>query len=145
MGEIGRPTIYNDELAIDICRKISSQSKGITRLCKENPNFPDRSTIFEWRLTNPEFSDLYDKAKLAQIEVLHDDLIEISDDTSLDLVENDKGHMVCNNEFINRSRLKIDTRKWILERLAPKKFGTKQEMTRSEDDKSLMQKLIDKL
>jgi hypothetical protein len=76
---------------------------------------------------------------------LHDDLITISDDTARDLIENEAGKTVCNSEYVNRSRLRIDTRKWVLERLAPKKFGAKQENTRSEDDVSLMQKLIDKL
>jgi hypothetical protein len=145
MDARGRPSDYTDELAEEICIKIATQSKGILRLCEENEHWPDRSTIFRWKLDNQHFCDLYDKAKQAQLEVLHDDLITISDDTSKDLTENDSGKIVYNNECVNRSRLKIDTRKWILERLAPKKFGAKQETSRSDEDVSLMQKLIDKL
>ena len=141
----GRPTKYTKELAEEICDRIATNSKGILKLCEDNSHWPNRSTIFKWKLDNQSFSDLYDKAKTTQLEVLYDDLISISDDTSQDLIENDKGKMVCNNEYVNRSRLKIDTRKWILERLAPKKFGTKQENTVSDDFKTLVERVFDKL
>ena len=119
----GRPTEYDIKLAEQICDAIASDSKGLKRICAENPTFPDRSTIFRWIIKNKDFCDMYEKAKYFQVEALADDLIEIADDNSLDSVENDKGNIVCNSEYVNRSRLKVETRKWIMERLRAKKYG----------------------
>ncbi len=143
--KMGRPTIYSDELAQEICSTIACQSRGLTYLCSKNPHWPERTTIFQWRLDKPDFSNLYDKAKYAQAESLADEMLDIADETSSDKVVNNAGNEVCNSEYVNRSRLRVDTRKWILERLSPKKYGSKLENSRSEDEKSLIEKLIDKL
>ncbi len=125
----GRPTDYSIELAQEICDAVASSSKGIKALCKENPHFPDRSNVFVWLRKHPEFQDLYARAKRDQIEVLIDDIIEISDDSSNDtLTREDKygeSYEVCNNEWVNRSRLRVDTRKWLASKLVPKLYGDK--------------------
>ena len=140
----GRPTDYTIELAEEICEKIATESKGLKRICEENEHFPERRTIFRWLFRHEEFCHMYDKAKLAQTEVLQDDMIEIADDTSHDVVMNDNGKMVCNSEYVNRARLRIDTRKWNLERLKPKKYGARLEQTHDVGT-SLMQAVMDKL
>ena len=58
-----------------------------------------------------------------------DDILEIADDTSQDYLIDDHAKMVLNNDNINRARLKIDTRKWIICKLVPRVYGNK-------DDKS---------
>jgi len=141
----GRPTIYTDELANEICRTIACNSRGLNPLCAANPHWPDRSTIFQWRLDKPSFSDMYDKAKIEQTECMADEMLEIADDTSNDTYVNDKGNVVCNSEYVNRSRLRIDTRKWHMERLKSKKYGNKIESSISEGHKSLVEQILDKL
>ena len=37
----------------------------------------------------------------------------------------DSTREVADNEWINRSRLRVDTRKWLMGKLAPKKYGDK--------------------
>jgi hypothetical protein len=122
---MGRPITYNETIAKEICRQLSSTNLGINKLCEKNPDWPSPSTVFEWRITYRDFSELYDSAKRNQIEVLISEIVEISDDISNDEIENDKGNRVCNSEYIARSRLKIDTRKWIASKLAPKIYGEK--------------------
>jgi hypothetical protein len=141
----GRPTIYTEELGREICRTIACSSKGLNPLCSSNPHWPVRSTIFEWKLDNQIFSDMYDKAKAEQTECLLDDILEIADDSSNDTYVNEKGNVVCNTEYVNRSRLKIDARKWNMERLKPKKFGNKIENSISDGHKSLVEQILDKL
>jgi hypothetical protein len=127
----GRPTIYTPELAREICTTIASSSKGIGRLCKDNPSWPTKETIFLWLKTYGDFSDQYARAKRLQIEVLVDEIIEIADDSSQDNIINQQGQIICNNASINRARLKIDTRKWIVSKLAPKIYGDKINNTHS--------------
>lgn len=123
----GRPTDYTKELGLEICDKISNSSKGLRTLCNENTHWPDRSNIFRWRLRIKEFRDLYDEAKKNQVEALVDDCLDISDETSHDIItkvaKDGSEYEVCNSEYINRSRLRVDTRKWLAQKLAPKTYG----------------------
>ena len=80
---------------------------------------------------NPEFLQQYTKAREDQIDTLADEMLEIADNATNDFVEkaikNGEVVIVADNELVNRSRLRIDTRKWIAERMKPKKYGAKTE------------------
>lgn len=74
------------------------------------------STLLSW-LTDAkhkEFSEQYEKACNARAEHMFDELLEISDKKK---------------EAVQRSRLRVDTRKWYLSKLMPKKFGDKVDVT----------------
>jgi len=141
----GRPTGYTPELANEICDSIASSSKGTKKLCKENQHWPCQDTLFTWLKKHTEFSEQYAQAKRCQIEVFIDEILDIADDSSQDEVINEQGSIVCNSEFIARSRLRIDTRKWLAAKLVPKIYGA------SKNDNTpcptvverLMQNLID--
>jgi hypothetical protein len=121
--KLGRPTDYTPELAEQICDAIATNAMGLTRLSKKYDWFPDKDTIFQWRRKHKDFADRYAKAKQDQVEALVDEIIEISDDSSQDVLINDNGNVVANTEFIQRSRLRIDTRKWLASKLVPKLYG----------------------
>lgn len=53
-----------------------------------------------------------------------DEIIEIADDGSNDWMERE-GKAAPNGEMVNRSRLRVDTRKWLMSKMAPKKYGDK--------------------
>lgn len=120
----GQPTLYNKEIAEKICRAVSISTLGLRKICKLNPDFPCHDTILQWRLDHPEFSAQYADAKRHQAELLAEEILEISDDDSQDEISDERGIRV-NAEFINRSRLKVDTRKWIACKLLPKIYGEK--------------------
>lgn len=120
----GRPTNYSPEFAETICDAIATSSKGITRLCHDNPDWcvnPD--TVYSWLNKHKEFSDMYARAKQQQIEVIIDEILSIADDSSCDYVINDEGKLIVDHEHINRSRLRIDTRKWLAAKLVPRLYG----------------------
>ncbi len=60
------------------------------------------------------------RAREAQAELYADDIIEIADDAGEDALEDAKGNPVPNMARINRDRLKIDARKWVVTRLLPR-------------------------
>ena len=68
---------------------------------------------------------------MAQADYYAEEIIEISDDSSGDELTDEDGKTRINSEFVNRSRLRVDTRKWLMARMAPKKYGDKitQEVT----------------
>lgn len=119
----GRPTLYTTELAAEICDAVACSQKGLKRLCEENPHWPDKSTIIRWRFQNTEFYDQYARAKDFQVECAGDELLEIADDGSNDYMLNKDGNEVIDHEHVRRSILRVDTRKWLLSKLLPKKYG----------------------
>ncbi|KTD18725.1 Uncharacterised protein [Legionella lansingensis] len=123
-NKTGRPTDYTPELAKEICDTIASNSAGVKRLCKENPDWPSHNTIYRWLANFPEFRDQYAQAKKCQIDLLVDEILEIADDSSNDYLVYEQGNVSCNSEWIARSRLRIDTRKWLASKLVPKVYGT---------------------
>ena len=131
MAKLGAPFTYTKELGDEICLKVATCGYGLSQLCKENPHWPCRQTIFEWRIKVKAFGDNYAKAKQEQVEYLVDEMLDIADDTTRDSVmKNNKDgevYEVADNEWINRSRLRIDTRKWLAANLAPKVYGDKKQ------------------
>jgi len=98
---------------------------------------PAASTVFLWLIDEVDpakklFSEHYARARASQAELMFDELLEIADDSTDDhMVVKLNGHdqVVENREFTTRSRLRVDTRKWYLSKVLPKKFGDKLDLT----------------
>jgi hypothetical protein len=78
-----------------------------------------------WLQDDEDFRKKYALSRQQQAEVLAQQLIEIADDGSNDTYKTEDGQTVVNHDHINRSRLRIDVRKWIASKLLPKVYGEK--------------------
>jgi hypothetical protein len=116
----GRPSIYTQDLADLICEELAD-GKSLRTVCKAD-EMPDKRTIFRWLRTNEEFRHQYEKAKAESADCFAEEIIEIADDGINDYVEREGGY-VYNGEHVQRSRLRVDARKWIASKLKPKKYG----------------------
>lgn len=126
----GRPDTYDPKVATRICELIATNSAGIKTICKQNPDIPGYDAIYGWILRHPEFAEQYKKARELQQEVHVNEMLEIANDESNDMIQTEKG-WVGNPTSIARAKLKIDTLKWHASKLAPKVYGdkTQQEIT----------------
>lgn len=141
MAKVGRPSTYNLEVVTELCRRIATSERSIAKICREDNDMPSYSSIWNW-LNDPdkqEFMDLYARAKEDQVEFMADHMLEIADDSTGDTTVTENG-IVENREFVNRSRLRVDTRKWLLSKLKPKKYGDKLDVT--SDGKAINQSVI---
>lgn len=131
MGKSGRQLEYTQEMGEEICLKMAVNSVSIQKLCKRFPHWPCFQTIYEWRIKVPSFGEMYLRAKQNQIELLVDEILDISDDSTHDTIikSNTKGdeYECANSEWINRSKLRVDSRKWLAAKLAPRIYGEKKE------------------
>lgn len=94
---------------------------------------PTEKTIHNWLNSNKEFLQLYARAKEFQADFMIDETIDIADDGTNDtiIIQMPSGaeREVENKEWTNRSKLRIETRKWIASKLKPKKYGDKLDVT----------------
>lgn len=147
--KVGRPTDYNAEIAKRICDIVATHTLGYKRLQKLYEDLPDESSVRLWRLTYPEFSMQYAQAKLAQCELLAEECLDIADDSRNDWIEslneNEQGEgWRLNSEHINRSRLRIDTRKFFASKLLPKKYGDFVGQNNEEKNKALHEESMER-
>lgn len=130
---MARPEIYTEEIAKELCYKISTSNKSLKTICKELEI--SVKTVLNWLNdeTKAEFLRQYARAKEEQADFLAEEMIEIADDSSQDNMTitgpDGKLKVVEDREWTNRSRLRVDTRKWIASKLKPKKYGDKIDVT----------------
>lgn len=111
--KIGRPTIYTEELANNICDRLS-KGESLRRICRDD-EMPERTTVHLWLLdkNKKDFFNQYAKACDTRADELFDELEEIA----------------RTEEDVSRARLIVDTRKWYLSKVMPKKYGDKMDLT----------------
>lgn len=133
----GRPSGYTPELGERICDLLVLGEDGETPMslravCRRD-DMPDLKTVMRWLKANDAFRQQYADARELQQELSHDDIVEIADNATDDVIfltdEDESGEgarPAIKHSAIQRARLQIDTRKWIMARMAPKKYGDRQ-------------------
>jgi len=122
----GRPTSFNEDIAATICAHLAD-GMSLRSVCSME-GMPDKATVFRWIRKYPSFCDQYEKAKEESADALVEEMLDIADDGTNDWMEKlDKdgkpiGWML-NGEHVQRSRLRLDIRKWAASKLKPKKYG----------------------
>lgn len=93
----------------------------------------NRDTFNEWIKADESISDQYVKATDKRADVIFEEILDIADDSSNDFITTDIGDGIqvekFNSEHVQRSRLRVDARKWVLGKMKPKVYGDKIDMT----------------
>ena len=123
----GRLTTYTQEIADDICAKLA-QGMTLREICRAD-DMPPESTVRLWALEDRDgFSAQYTRAREIGYHAMADEILDIADDGLNDWMErngDDNEGWVSNGEHLQRSRLRVDTRKWLLSKTLPKIYGDK--------------------
>lgn len=123
----GRPPRYSDRLVERICALIA-QGQSIREFAGKS-GIPASSTIYRW-LGDPKYRDFwerYRRARELQAEVLVDEILAIADDTTGDVIERKTRNgpqVVPNPVNVRRAELRVQARRWWLEKLAPTRYKT---------------------
>lgn len=120
-----------DEKFSYIVKEIET-GRSLRSILKEN-EMPGSETFFKWINEDETKTKQYARSCELRAESLFEEILEIADETAYDFVENDKGQLVTNHEAINRSRLRVDARKWMLAKMQPKKYGEQIDVTTKGD------------
>ena len=125
----GRPSLYTEALAAEICRRLA-EGETLRSLCRDKA-MPDKATVLRWLADKEkaDFRERYTYAREMQADALFDEALEIADDASGDWTKDKDGKEGVDHENIQRSRLRVDTRKWAAGKMAPKRYGDKLQHT----------------
>lgn len=116
----------------NICDRIAEDGLAVRDAIKEIPKLSS-STFFIWIDEDEIKSKQYARAMSMRSDRMFEEMLDIADDATNDWMEKiaDDGKVgyVLNGEHVQRSKLRIDTRKWHLSKLNPKKYGDKLDLT----------------
>ena len=110
-GKGGRPAMYTEELAREVCERISQSDVGLLWVC-EADDMPSVTTVNKWCATNETFAAMYMRAKILQGARQGERAVEA----------------VIKELDPARARVLLDAFKWSASKLAPKTFGDTQSM-----------------
>ncbi|HEY8994262.1 MAG TPA: hypothetical protein VIM71_06360 [Lacunisphaera sp.] len=124
----GRPSDYSEAIAAEICSRLS-EGLSLRKICLAD-DMPEKTTVFRWLGKHEEFRNQYAKAREAGMDAMAEDCLDIADDGTNDFgfkegddADGEGAKPVFLAEHVQRSRLRVDTRKWLMSKMAPKKFG----------------------
>lgn len=125
----GRPSGYSQELADTICARLA-EGESLRSVCRDDA-MPAMSSIFKWMREHPEFSNQYARAKEESADAMAEDVLEIADNEveqplivdGLPMQVDGKLVMVKDNVSVQHAKLRVDTRKWLMSKMKPKKYG----------------------
>lgn len=117
---------YSRALAEKVCTHIAT-GYSLTTI-EQWEGMPVASTVYRWSVSIPEFAEMYRLAKLGQMQRWAEEIIELADDDAEDLATVQDGETrrtLPNPAAVQRAKLRIDTRKWLMARLAPQLYSEK--------------------
>ncbi len=121
----GRPTKYSEAVANEICDRLAD-GESLLSICTDE-HLPSERSVRTWAYNEDHpFSPKYARARELGYLRMADEILAIADDATLDLSSEDEdGNARVNHEHIARSKLRVDTRKWLLSKCLPKIYGDK--------------------
>lgn len=109
---LGRPSEFTQDEADRICEWIQS-GNSLNSYCKQHGR--KSSTIYAWMRESVSFKDNYARAHADRADTLVEDMLDIADAAEKAVEITD----------VMSAKLRIETRKWIAERMRPEKYGQK--------------------
>jgi len=116
-----------EEIFSTILERIE-KGEALRQILKEE-KMPSSQTFYVWIEEDKVKSKRYARATELRADAIFEDILDIADDSSHDIIKDKEGNEKINTEFVQRSRLKVDARKWIVAKLNPKKYGDKIDVT----------------
>ena len=132
-GNKPRPTKYTQELADRLCEMFATDSRMSLARVNVDPTLPALLTLYKWFEEHPDFLKAYTHARQIQQDLQAEELADIAHtprpfvQTTTKTGTGPSGPIDTTEERTvdntARTQLIIDTQKWILSKMRPKKYG----------------------
>jgi transposase-like protein len=133
----GPRSTFTAEMAEWILDELAD-GRTLSEVCRDY-GMPARSTVRSWVKQDPEeFAARFREARETGYEAMADDIIAISDDDGGDRTvrrrKDGTADTVVDQQNINRSRLRVSTRRWILSKVLPRIYGDRPDPTEQQSN-----------
>lgn len=115
---------YSEQLAIEICERISS-GELLINICADE-HMPTVRRVTQWLRESSEFSILYKESINDRLTIFEEEVIKIADDAARDfrdVVRNGRTVRVLDGDAIARAKLRVEVRFRHLKAGNPGKWG----------------------
>lgn len=119
---MARPSSYTEEIAQRVIDGLSD-GQSLRKVCSAD-DMPDRTTIMRWMDERAEFAAKCARAREVGTDGIHDDMEDIEDRTLSGEIDPRVANVV------------LSSKQWRASKLAPKKWGTKVDLTSSDGSMS---------
>ncbi len=109
MAKAGRPSEYNEAIAVEICSRISEGQS--LRTIGESEEMPSAATIFKWLARYPDFVEQYARARDTRAHARFENIDQVAQDLRDGKIDP------------NTARVLIDTIKWQCGKECAKRYG----------------------
>lgn len=104
---------------------------------------PPWRTVYGWLQDNEEFSARFARAREIGFDAIAQECLDIADESAFDAIEGENGVIRANAEFIQRSKLRVETRLKLLAKWDPKRYGDKVQQEVSGPDGGALKQSIE--
>lgn len=119
-----------------------SIGKSLREICSVE-GMPSESLVRKWVILDEAFGAQYTRAREAGMESLADEILDIADSQEGDVLKTEDGREITNHDAIQRAKLRVDTRKWIMSKIAPKKYGDRLDLNHTGSIDSISDDALD--
>lgn len=116
--------VFSEGLLSTILDRVAT-GEPLSKVCS-SAEMPTRKSFFEWVANDDTIKNRYEVAIQMRAELLAEDIIAISDEVVLETkYDGEDVKIVMDATAVARNRLRVDARKWLASKMAPKKYGDK--------------------
>lgn len=139
---LGRPSVYTKAMGDKICARLAT-GETLRSICRDD-GFPPESTVRQWALDNVQgFYAQYVRARDIGLDAMADEILDIADTPhdGVTVTEKVSGTEKRFGDMVEHRKLRVDTRKWYLSKLAPKRYD-KPDMVTDDDNTAQPVKVV---
>lgn len=134
--DMGRPSKYTDELAVEICERIVC-GESLNKITRDS-HMPSVGTVYRWLQQDKNFREMYTRAREDQADTYADEIVAIADENPETVpVYDQDGNLVeikIDSSFMQWQKNKMEARKWTAAKLKPRKYSEKTTIAGDEEN-----------
>lgn len=122
MKKRGRPRTYERQSVVEkICAGLEVGTP-LTAICAEQ-GMPTPRVVLDWCEEDKDIASAIARARFLGFDAIAEQTLSIADDGRNDTQTDEEGHVFVNNDVIQRSKLRVETRLKLLAKWDPKRYG----------------------
>jgi hypothetical protein len=135
---MGRKPTYAPNDFIPRILEWIADGKTLREFCRQEGN-PSYGTVYDWMEEDKDFASRFARARESGEDQIAQECLEIADNAKNDWMETKYGPQL-NQEHVQRSKLRVETRLKLLAKWNPKKYGDKLQTEHSGEVKTIVVK-----